>query len=200
MKKSIALGLIVTLSACGDNEKSPSTNTTHENASIPIPTQVHENMGDEEAYEERRDAYFDLIHSSSEAIDWQAVNAENFRIKAEERALKLQARIVETFAEGALEAEWKERGSKDVPGNIRICDYHVATEDIYVISDGGILWKGNLDGETWTPLNDHLQLDRRVIKVVDLPDGTVRILAAVKTGPTLKDLVEPMEQELTLFS
>src|SRR5690606_5535967 len=57
-------------------------------------------------------------------------------------------------------------------------DFHPATNDIYAISDGGILWKGNVDGVTWTSLNDDIQLSKRVMKVMDLPDGGFRILAA----------------------
>ena len=188
MKKSIPFGLTLLLLACGGNEENTTnTDETTQSNSIPVPTQVFENMGDEKAYEERREAYFDLIHSSSEDVNWRAINAANFQEKAEQRALLRQSRIVEIFAEGALEAEWKERGSNDVPGNVRICDYHPSTEDIYAISDGGILWKGNLNGETWIPLNDHLQLGRRVMKVVDLPGGDLRIIAAIGSGLMYSD-------------
>ena len=180
MKKLLLFGAPILLFSCGENSiTDTSTSETIPRPDIPVPTVVYENMGDEEAYEERREAYFDLIHSNSDNVDWRAINEANFREKAERRAELAQYMVVETFAEGRLEGEWNERGSKDVPGNIRICDFHSATDDIYAISDGGILWKGNLDGATWTPLNDDLQLGRRVIKVVELEGGEVRIIAAV---------------------
>lgn len=154
----------------------------HENGDqhkkFPIPTQIFESMADEKAYEEKREAYFDLIHSSSENVDWRKINALNFEQLAEKRTLQKQYRIVETFADGNLEGEWQERGSVDIPGNNRICDYDPTTDDVYVISDGGTLWKGNLDGETWTPLNDDIQLGRDILKVVSLPGGGVRIITA----------------------
>lgn len=187
MKKMLSFGLVAFVFSCGQNETNSESSVTDSTSHTPIPTAVFENMADEEAYEERRDAYFDKIHSNSNNPDWRAVNAENFRLKGEERALKAQYKITESFLDGDIIAEWKERGSNDVPGNIRICDYHPATDDIYVISDGGILWKGNLDGETWTPLNDNLQLNREIIKVVDLPDGGVRIIAAVGYGLRYSD-------------
>jgi len=146
--------------------------------SIPIPTQVFENMADEEGYEARRDAYFDLIHSSSENFDWRAINALNFEKLAKQRAILKGYRIVETFADGNLEGEWQERGSFDVPGNNRICDYDPTTDNVYVISDGGILWKGNLEGETWIPLNDDIQLGRDILKVISLPGDGVRLITA----------------------
>lgn len=141
-------------------------------------------MENEKEFEERRDGYFDLIHSNSENSDWRAINKANFEALYAQREIKLQSKIVETFADGELEGEWLERGSRDVPGNIRVCDFHPATEDVFVVSDGGILWQGNIDGETWTPLNDGIQFNRRVVKAIDLPDGGVRLLAAV--GFTLR--------------
>jgi hypothetical protein len=165
------------LIACNSIETDLKTEDTKKNP-FPIPTQIFENMADEKAYEERRDAYFDLIHSSSENVDWRAINALNFQKLAEQRAALKGYRIVETFADGNLEGEWKERGSVDVPGSNRICDYDLNTDDIYVISDGGTLWKGNLNGETWTPLNDDIQFGRDILKVVSLPGGGVRIITA----------------------
>ena len=165
------------LIACNSIETDLKTEDTKKNP-FPIPTQIFENMADEKAYEERRNAYFDLIHSSSENVDWRAINALNFQKLAEQRAALKGYRIVETFADGNLEGEWKERGSVDVPGSNRICDYDLNTDDIYVISDGGTLWKGNLNGETWTPLNDDIQFGRDILKVVSLPGGGVRIITA----------------------
>ena len=153
------------LIACNSIETDLKTEDTKKNP-FPIPTQIFENMADEKAYEERRNDYFDLIHSSSENVDWRAINALNFQKLAEQRAALKGYRIVETFADGNLEGEWKERGSVDVPGSNRICDYDQNTDDIYVISDGGTLWKGNLNGETWTPLNDDIQFGRDILKVV----------------------------------
>lgn len=180
MKKALVFGLVFAIVSCGNNKEDSSESIEiNSQSGIPIPTAVFENMGDEKEYEKRRDAYFDLIHSNSENLDWRAINAQNFQEKAAERALKKQTKAVEIFADGELTAEWQERGSYDVPGNIRICDFHPSTEDVYVISDGGILWRGNLDGETWTPLNDDVQFSRNVMKVVDLPDGGVRLIVAI---------------------
>ncbi|MFT5823440.1 MAG: hypothetical protein ACI8ZM_004701 [Crocinitomix sp.] len=187
MKKLLPIVLAALVLSCGQNDTSIESSITNNSEKTPIPTAVFENMADEEAYEERRDAYFDKIHSNSDNDDWKAINAENFKLKGEERAMLAQYRITESFLDGEILAEWKERGSNDVPGNIRICDYHPTTDDVYVISDGGILWRGNLDGETWTPLNDNLNLNREIIKVVDLPDGSVRIIAAIGYGLRYSD-------------
>lgn len=175
--KLITLLTIFLAIACGTkNTKKAINQSPTSQKNIPIPTQVYENIQDEEEFEERRNNYFDLIHGNHP--NWREMNQQQHQLLAEQRIDQLQSRATEIFAEGAIEAEWRERGSKDIPGNIRICDYHPATDDIYVISDGGILWKGNLDGETWVTLNDGVQLGRTILKVIDLPEGGVRILAA----------------------
>lgn len=188
MKKYAALLLLPFIFAC--NEQIAEMNTSkvvNNQKSIPIPTIVYENMGDEKAYEERRDAYFELIHSGSHGADWRAINKRNFDLKSAERTTKKQNRSFEEFVEGDLSGEWRERGSIDVPGNVRIIDFHQASNDIYAVSDGGILWKGNLDGATWTPLNDDIQFSRNVIKVMDLPDGGLRIIVAQGCGLQYSD-------------
>ncbi len=186
MKNYLLLAAVVlTTASCAEQSTENAQNQEEKVAGIPIPTQVYDNLADEEDFEQRRDAYFDLIHGNYP--DWRELNAETHKMQAELRAYKLQSRDVETFADGALDAEWRERGSKDVPGNIRISDYHTATEDVYVVSDGGILWKGNLNGETWTPLTDGAPVGRRILKLVDLPDGTLRIITANNHVPRYSD-------------
>ncbi len=145
-----------------------------------IPTQVVESMENEKEFEERRNHYFDHIHGYYP--NWREVNRTILLEKALKRLTLRGSKATELFADGQFEAEWIERGSDNQAGNVRITDYHPSTEDIYAISDGGVLWKGNLDGVTWTPLNSDLVFSRDVIKVVDLPGGGVRILCAIGAG------------------
>ena len=80
MKKEFLLPLLGLAIACSSPEEdipSPESN----NNQIPVPTKVVEDMADEKAYEEKREAYFDLIHSSSDPVDWKAVNQSNFEEK-----------------------------------------------------------------------------------------------------------------------
>lgn len=142
---------------------------------IPVPTQVAQNMLNEKEYEAKRDQYFELIHGSQS--NWKEINRENFLAKYEMRKNFEGTKTVESFANGLIQAEWKERGSTNQAGNVRISDYDPETNYIYAISDGGILWKGDLAGTTWEPLNDDIQFGKRVIKVFHLDNGDLRILA-----------------------
>src|SRR5690606_32876948 len=76
-----------------------------------------------------------------------------------------------------FEATWIERGSNNLAGNVQINDFDTVSENLYAISDGGTLWKGDLDDEDWTPLNEDIQFGSRVLKVFRLSDNTLRIIA-----------------------
>ena len=98
----LPLILIAGVIACGENDTNTEASSADSTQHTPIPAVVFESMADEEAYEARRDAYFDKIHSNSSNSDWRAINEENFRVIGEERALKQQYRITETFLDGEI--------------------------------------------------------------------------------------------------
>ena len=83
----------------------------------------------------------------------------------------------ESFANGLLTATWHERGSSNEAGDLRVIDFYPATEDFYAISTVGHLWKGNLNGATWTKLNDDIRFRTEEIAVLPHNSG-VRIFAA----------------------
>jgi hypothetical protein len=143
---------------------------------IPIPTQVYEHMQDEAGFGERKRNYFDHIHGNHP--NWREINQQNFQSIYEMRAQQRQNKVVEIFAGGELEAEWIQRGSNNLAGNVQVADFDPATEKIYAISDGGVVWRGSLNDEDWEPLNDDIRFGVRVIKVLTLPSGGLRIVAA----------------------
>jgi photosystem II stability/assembly factor-like uncharacterized protein len=152
-------------------------------AGIPIPTQVYEHMQEEEASKEKKKLYQDLIHGNNpddpgSHLDWRAINEANFTEIYAWRTQMRSQKTPEIFAGGELEAEWFERGSSNNAGNVRVTDYDPATDAVYAVSDGGTLWKGSIDGITWTPLNEDLQFGGEVLEVFDLPGGGFRIVAA----------------------
>lgn len=151
-----------------------------EKSGIPIPTQVYEHMQDEEGFGERKRNYFDHIHGNYP--NWREVNAANFHAIYEQRAQMRLQKTPEIFANGAFEAEWIQRGSNNLAGNVQVSDFDPVTESLYAISDGGIVWKGNLNDGAWEPLNDDIQFGSKVLKVFYLPGGGLRIVAAKSHG------------------
>ncbi|MBK9190899.1 MAG: T9SS type A sorting domain-containing protein [Crocinitomicaceae bacterium] len=167
-----------------DHSKAP-VYTPRNSGGIPIPTQVYTHMQDEEGFGQKKRNYFDLIHGNFP--DWRKVNEQNFNAIYEWRAQMRHTKTVESFANGAFEAEWIERGSNNQAGNVQVTDFDTLTESIYAISDGGVLWKGDLNDGAWTPLNEDIQFGSKVLNVFYLPGGDLRIIAARGHGVFYSD-------------
>lgn len=165
---------------------------------IPIPTQVYEHMKDEEGFGQKKRNYFDLIHGNHP--NWRQINEANFNTIYEQRALMRQNKTPEIFANGAIEAEWIQRGSNNLAGNVQISDFDPITESLYAISDGGIVWKGSLNDGDWEPLNDDISFGSRVLKVFYLPGGGLRIVTARGHGIFYTDDEGTTWQQATGFT
>ncbi|MBD3637944.1 MAG: T9SS type A sorting domain-containing protein [Crocinitomicaceae bacterium] len=164
------------------NENFKATN----NDIIPIPTQVNERMENEEEFEEKKEAYLDILHGGDQ-YDWRAINKKTLLDKSSQKAIEKSSKAPESYANGALVGEWFERGSNDQAGNVRIATFDEQSEAIYAIGDGGILFKGDITGGPWQSLNDHYVLDRDVLESVRLPNGDLRLLAAIGNGVYYSD-------------
>lgn len=182
---SLAAFAVGTVFLLNTPEETPQS-TSQNNEIIPIPTVVNERMENEEEWEEKKEAYLDIIHGNP-IYDWRAINKQNFEDKIAARQLMLQNRAVESYANGALAGEWSERGSNDQAGNVRITAFDEQTETAYAIGDGGVLFRGDLIGSSWESLNDHYLLDKDVLLSVNLPGGGHRIIAAKGNGTVYSD-------------
>jgi photosystem II stability/assembly factor-like uncharacterized protein len=128
-----------------------------------------------------RERYEQLIHHTPDSADWQLINQQNLlRLFVEKRqgSNGAQERSVESFANGSLTGEWSERGSQNQAGSLRMVDYKADEDKIYGVSDGGSIFRGNLDGSGWEVLEDDLQFDGNILQVVPNGGGK-RILCAI---------------------
>ncbi len=167
------------LKSCIKSDKTQSNSLQ----SIPVPTEVIQNMNNEELYENRKELWLESIHQSANGVNWREINAQNFNIIAKQRANQ-QQKAVEQFANGFLEGEWFERGSNNQAGNLMNVDFEKNSELIYGIAVNGSLWRSNLNGTSWQVLNNNLLFNTNVIKVVELSAGQRRIL--VSKGKQIK--------------
>jgi hypothetical protein len=80
--------------------------------------------------------------------------------------------------DGLLTGRWAEKGSRNNAGRTHMADYDTLTRTVYVVSDGGNVWKGNLEGENWEVLNDLYQIENAsLIRTLRHNDG-MRIFVA----------------------
>ncbi|MEW6468343.1 MAG: T9SS type A sorting domain-containing protein [Bacteroidota bacterium] len=150
---------------------------------FPVPghTQVREKeRGDEQEERDRFEQWYEYMHKCAPGTDWRKMDAETRQQKYAERYRSRHIPLVcsqETLANGNLVGEWKERGSVNCAGRIWVADLDTATGAVYCGSDGGNVWKGDMNGSNWAVLNDKLKFDIKMIRVIPNGSGT-RIITA----------------------
>jgi hypothetical protein len=89
---------------------------------------------------------------------------------------------------GPFTAEWIERGPSRIPGRVTASSILPEQDRIYLLTDGGYLFRGTSAGSDWVCLNDHHPLGRGVdarLEVLPLPEGGNRIIAGGWDGSFL---------------
>ncbi|MBL0358573.1 MAG: hypothetical protein IPP72_17685 [Chitinophagaceae bacterium] len=111
--------------------------------------QLNEPIGDDEAeMQGRKKQYMEMIHRTAPGTDWRSIEAVNRQslldMKTNLRRERGNNRNVtsQPFANGIITASWSERGSRNIAGNVRYMDYVPASNSLYLVSDGGTMWKG----------------------------------------------------------
>ena len=125
--------------------------------------------------------------------DWRLIEQENSdrrRIRNRDEVEMLMSRdsfdrdeiMKVSVADREVEGEWLERGSNNLAGRILTADIDFENELIYCISDGGNIWRGSIEGEGWTSLNDGFQIRGAVmIRAMSYGSGT-RVVVASGNG------------------
>jgi len=167
------LGIIVSFSLIKKNEHN-----------LPQPTDIIVNEEDDQSHIER-EKWIEQMHSAAPGVDWKKIDQENIERLREERKvlrnLKSANGIVQIGNE--LTGEWIEKGSHNLSGRMRCIDVDFENEHIYGASDGGQIWKGNLEGKNWTSLSDYNHVKGLVfIRALKKENGNVRVMMANNNG------------------
>ena len=174
---------ILLFTACQQNKSETPDMTMPQ----PFETVVKEDMEDYH-HKAARQEWFDLLHTAAPEDNWRKIEQQN-RIqntayRAELRS-QVQTRDREvSIADGKHTGQWQERGSNNQAGNITMTAFNNVTDQIYCVSGGGSIYRGNLDGTDWTPLNDDIQFHDRFLIYIQ---GQDRLVAAVFNQPHYSD-------------
>lgn len=141
---------------------------------FPAPTEVV--MAKEKRKEMRRErtAYVESLHRAAPGTDWRAIEAANL---AEARLLRN-----ELLATGRGTDAWEELGSANQAGRTHATAISPTTGALYVGSDLGGVWKGDLSGSVWTPIADGLGLGSHGLMVAP---GPPEVITTVTNGGTV---------------
>ncbi len=138
-------------------------------------------------YKIEREKWMEEMHRCSPDINWRAVDRQTRMIKRLQRNDKIEKILglginpsnitLDTIADGKMVGEWIERGSNNLAGRMLTCDIDFERGILYNASSGGNIWKTDLNGETWTCINDGYKIGGiKFLKLVDKGSGK-RIIA-----------------------
>ncbi len=128
----------------------------------PEPTESRMGQRGEEGENADREAFFASMHKAAPGTNWRKRDADLRYVLMQERALRYDQRITggmyDTLAGGAVIGKWDEIGSFNTAGRLWATEVDFAEDVVYAFSDGGNLWKGDLDGNNWNVINDHFKI------------------------------------------
>ncbi|MFI5170997.1 MAG: T9SS type A sorting domain-containing protein [Chitinophagales bacterium] len=135
----------------------------YEHEYAPPPTERSLKQMEDEKMNEDREAFFALMHAAAPGTNWKKMDADLRYNKMKERAQKFSYKatdeIWDTLANGNVIGKWNELGSFNTAGRIWATEVDYENDVIYAFSDGGNLWKGDLNGENWSVINDNFKIE-----------------------------------------
>lgn len=159
--------------------------------SYPLPTEGATSIlsSNESKNQNTRAKWMEALHRSAPSTNWRSIEYRNRIAAYRINQTRLDSRndcTVESFAEGMLIGRWQERGSINQAGCVLDVEFHPFDNEIWLISGGGTLWRGPIDGSDWKVVNQDLQFDRGLLKIVSTQHGD-RLLAFLGNFPHYSD-------------
>lgn len=150
-------------------------------------TQVKRDAEEGESYLARQ-KWFEAMHRAAPGVDWREIEYRN--------SLEMQRNFPDyglsrnnevSIANGYLQGKWMERGSNNQAGSVFDVDYDVETNMLYLVSDGGSLFKADLTMQDWQVLNDRFTFTHGLLKLIKKEDGSKRLVALINKKPHFSD-------------
>ena len=147
------------------------------------PLILHDSVRNREArqaYRAEREGWMRMMHRAAPGLDVEIINDGLRRARRlRDRNKGVSPAAVDSFIEFGhrLRGSWQERGSRNQAGRTMVAAIDTVDDQIYVVADGGQLWRGGLDGTGWTSLDDQLLFrGARLIEVIHGDDGERQIV------------------------
>lgn len=166
--------------------------STQKEVPLPAPTNgetiIH--FGEEESKNDAKSQWLELLHQAAPGTDWKAIEHQNrlrrHRAKANRGTGLRSGCEGGLFADGLLSGSWRERGSINQAGSVFDTEYDPATDELWLISAGGSLWRGLLDGSHWEIVNQDLRFTPGMLEFIPYQNGR-RMIAFTGRIPHYSD-------------
>jgi photosystem II stability/assembly factor-like uncharacterized protein len=136
-----------------------------------------------------RHRWIEAMHKAAPGVDWRKVEYRN-SMERQERSGKLGVGSrngkVE-IAQGLVSGEWLERGSNNQAGSVFDVDYDPESNEIFLVSAGGSLFKTELYFQYWEVVNDRFRFSPGLLKILIRDNGTKRLVALINKEPHFSD-------------
>lgn len=137
----------------------------------------------------KRQKWFELMHQADPDTDWRNIEYQTSyskHLKRVEARSDGRSDDVVDIGTGQLMGKWHERGSNNQAGNVKATDYYPESDEIYVISDGGSLFKGDRYNGKWQIVNQDLKFESDLLEMIETVVGT-RMIAIINKKPHYSD-------------
>jgi len=147
---------------------------------IPKPTVIIGEKNDDE-FKRAKAEWYEQMHMTAPGVNWRQMDNESRAVLRENRAelRRLKGSDTELFADGLLTGKWIEKGADNIAGRMHNIDIDFENNHIYGASDGGQIWRGDMNGENWVSLTDNYHVkDVHFLRIMKLENGSNRIMQA----------------------
>ncbi len=164
--------------------------TKEPNNPVPFETQLKSNADEESSGNQRQD-WINLMHRSSNDVDWKKIEQGNSQRKFQKdqsfsRSRSFVCEEPDFIINDSLFGIWRERGSRNQSGSVFATEYDLNTNELYTISAGGSIFKGNVFGTRWDVMNQSARFSPTFLELIPTSTGT-RMLAAPDELPAYSD-------------
>lgn len=156
----------------------------------PLPTEyVFKSKADKDRFRQGRKEWIEMMHRSAPGTDWREMDrAARARRMTKSTALRAASSLPQpipqtSIAPGISGAVWRERGSDNLAGRMLTTEYDPSDGAVFALSAAGIVWRGNVTGSSWTPLNDSVRFGGAIDLLLFNRSGGGRRLMVVCNDP-----------------
>ena len=137
----------------------------------PLPTngKTIVKLGEEGKEKAKREAWFEMLHQTAPGTDWKQLEYETRMNRHRHRArdIKFRSNCEQIdIADGYLSGRWTEWGSNNQAGSVFDTEFDPETGDLWLISAGGTLWKGDIYGDQWSVVNQDFRFTPGLLEFI----------------------------------